>query len=511
MRLIIAFSMVAVLLSLSLATHVTSQQTPPCADTETAGQTEKQRSLQDCSCEQAATNDKPTYRVGASPFGRNPEPAARAARTAKLESATASAKSDPDDLFGGLVMPNLQDLRSPEVVGLKEQLLRASEEAKLRVEKIWQRDYRGAFKAEILNHQTKYFRDGDKYFKPGFSPADLEVKAPEEYLKPEVLSELLPRLRRRAYHFAGEELEYHRFKALQDADQWPALRRFDWREQGLDVGSVLNQQRCNSCWAFVAVSVYQSSWYLKQMRSGEYFQAVVNSDEPPDYLDRFGSVQQLLNCIGKEKGSCGGGWHGDAFAFMVDSHVPHIPDRIVNLRATSGKKNPFAKTEVEGYTGKVSRCVDVFRTTPVARGGGALGLEGSGTAKVRLGKGSDKIATAFDRALAWGYVNAQQPDVLPSVAQLKQALIEHGPLAAPVHGDNCFKVYQDGVFNGHNNGMPNHVVVLIGWDDDKQAWLIKNSWGQRWGEQGYAWIAYGSNNIGIFAAWIQPSPSTQGK
>jgi cathepsin L len=49
----------------------------------------------------------------------------------------------------------------------------------------------------------------------------------------------------------------------------------------------------------------------------------------------------------------------------------------------------------------------------------------------------------------------------------------------------------------------NHVVLLIGWDDEKQAWLVKNSWGESWGEKGFAWIRYGSNNIGVFAAWIE--------
>ena len=63
--------------------------------------------------------------------------------------------------------------------------------------------------------------------------------------------------------------------------------------------------------------------------------------------------------------------------------------------------------------------------------------------------------------------------------------------------------------NGHSTGDVNHVVVLIGWDDQRQAWLVKNSWGETWGEQGFGWIAYGSNNVGLYAAWIQPTPSTE--
>ena len=49
--------------------------------------------------------------------------------------------------------------------------------------------------------------------------------------------------------------------------------------------------------------------------------------------------------------------------------------------------------------------------------------------------------------------------------------------------------------------------MLIGWDDSKQAWLVKNSWGTGWGEGGYAWIHYGANDIGRTGTWWAAAPA----
>lgn len=54
-----------------------------------------------------------------------------------------------------------------------------------------------------------------------------------------------------------------------------------------------------------------------------------------------------------------------------------------------------------------------------------------------------------------------------------------------------FTQYRGGVYNrveGANLG--GHAMALIGYDDGRQAFLLINSWSERWGEQGYGWIAY---------------------
>lgn len=107
------------------------------------------------------------------------------------------------------------------------------------------------------------------------------------------------------------------------------------------------------------------------------------------------------------------------------------------------------------------------------------------------------------QASAWGFV-ANDQWAIPSVTSVKQALCEHGPLVTAVFVDLAFQAYSNGTFDEHTqqfNGV-NHGIVIIGWDDSRNAWLIKNSWGSGWGESGFMWIAYDTNNIGIATAWV---------
>lgn len=117
-------------------------------------------------------------------------------------------------------------------------------------------------------------------------------------------------------------------------------------------------------------------------------------------------------------------------------------------------------------------------------------------------KGNCKTVARPCKATAWGYVAGTAS--VPSVAALKQALCQYGPLSVAVNATGAFQGYTTGVFNACvAGGGINHAVTLIGWDDAKKAWLIKNSWSTGWGDKGYMWITHGCNNIGYAAAWIQ--------
>jgi hypothetical protein len=442
-------------------TFVRSQQTETCDIGQMQNKKPIPTSAEFCLCEQSNAAEKPTYQIGDSPFGvKTVARKSNRRRRGVAASPGAIERVEHTALLGKLDVPNTDDLSSPEVADLQKQLLDYREKRRQATEEEWQR-----FQKYRLRGQT-----------------------PEEALRKTT--------NERARQLLAERiLLYKQFKDLQNTGDWHLLPTFDWRERGLEAGRVMQQGNCGSCWAFASVAVYQSSWDLEQMRTGD---ALLRHIVPENsYFKRRPSVQQLLNCIGKTKGDCTDGWHGAAFAFMVNSHVPHIPDRLI--------WDQDETTIIEQYTGRKSICTDPLQNKNVKRGGiHVVPMQGPDSAP-RLLKDSDLILTAQDRALAWGYVN-KPFDKMPTVEQIKTALIENGPIAMPMWADHCFSVYKSGVFNGNNRRSINHVVVLIGWDDAKGAWLIKNSWGENWGEKGFGWIKYQSNNIGLFAAWIQPSP-----
>jgi hypothetical protein len=72
-----------------------------------------------------------------------------------------------------------------------------------------------------------------------------------------------------------------------------------------------------------------------------------------------------------------------------------------------------------------------------------------------------------------------------------------GPMAVMVTLLSDFGGYGGGIYSpsptARTNGV--HALLVVGFDDSQQCWIVKNSWGSAWGEAGFARIAYGDDWI----------------
>ena len=90
-----------------------------------------------------------------------------------------------------------------------------------------------------------------------------------------------------------------------------------------------------------------------------------------------------------------------------------------------------------------------------------------------------------------GYVYVQ-----PTKEDFKAALQQYGPMSVVLTVPSDWYYYRTGVYSPTQSredgvGWANHAVILVGWDDSDDCWIIKNSWGAGWGENGYARVKYG--------------------
>jgi len=118
---------------------------------------------------------------------------------------------------------------------------------------------------------------------------------------------------------------------------------------------------------------------------------------------------------------------------------------------------------------------------------------------------------ADDSELAYGhdtyYMSNWYQIPATDQAAMKAAIMEYGSISISYLADNQYYNKQTAAEYCPEKKATNHAVTIVGWDDSYRkvnfntepandgAWLVRNSWSSRWGDQGYFWLSYEDQSI----------------
>lgn len=222
-------------------------------------------------------------------------------------------------------------------------------------------------------------------------------------------------------------------------------KNLDWRNSTI-VGPIKDQKQCGSCWAFSAVSALESQ-VMKVLHK------VVSLSEQ-DMVDCVKNVGTRDCCDG-----CMGGEMYAVYEYLLQSQ---------NGSDDTEKQYPYKAVD--------QNCNSVPSTV------------------------NDVKITNFV-SLPIGNEDAMQ-----------KALYHVGPLSVGVNANQDWQLYDKGIYNPSEDQCSSdpadqdHGVVVVGYGSEKglDYWIIRNSWGKNWGEDGYMRLARGKNACGVANSVIYP-------
>merc|ERR1711904_639394 len=167
------------------------------------------------------------------------------------------------------------------------------------------------------------------------------------------------------------------------------------------------------------------------------------------------SEQQFVDCDKRDSG-CNGGLMDTAFSFAEGTAV--------------------ATEDSYSYTGRDGSCKSSF-STAIPKGGVT---------------GYKSVGSLFSKA---------------TVAKLESAL-DQNPVSIAIEADqSSFQHYTGGILSSGCGTNLDHGVLAVGYNTAEGYWLVKNSWGASWGDNGYIKLAQSGNVCGILNQPVYPTVS----
>lgn len=87
-------------------------------------------------------------------------------------------------------------------------------------------------------------------------------------------------------------------------------------------------------------------------------------------------------------------------------------------------------------------------------------------------------------------------------SEMKKEIFARGPIVCGMQVTSRFETYKGGIYS-QRVIFPtvNHAISVVGWGKEKgvEFWVVRNSWGTRFGEEGYFRIVINGGNLGIGA------------
>ncbi|MEW6412885.1 MAG: C1 family peptidase [Candidatus Zixiibacteriota bacterium] len=214
---------------------------------------------------------------------------------------------------------------------------------------------------------------------------------------------------------------------------------WDWREYD-GVSAIKNQGNCGSCWAFGTLAPLECAIKIRDGISVDL------------------AEQWLLSC-NKDGWDCDGG-------FFAHDYLVSKNDLCRQTGAVMESDFPYAATELP-------------------------------------------CECPYERHYwidSWAYIGNSY--TVPATEDIKQAVMTYGPVSVGVFVNDAWYGYSGGIFNACEVGNTNHAVAIVGWDDNFQGsgvgvWIVKNSWGADWGDDGFIYMPYGCSLIGEGACYIE--------